>query len=124
MIKNIEYFQANYLFVFLGLVVTYFRITSQFILIVLAGIFYVGYKLNKRNTEKKLTLFGKELTIAQQYGLLGLCSMPIYYFVGGYGARLWVIGASVVLITLHAAVYNIDDLINNGDDPQQLLEEV
>lgn len=89
----------------------------------MAGTFYIGYRLNKRNTEKKVTLFGKELTLAQQYGLLALCSMPVYYLVGAHGAMFWVIGASIVVITLHAAFYNIDALVN-GDDLQQLLEEV
>lgn len=50
--------------------------------------------------------------------------MPVYYLVGAHGAMFWVIGASVVLITLHAAFYNIDALISNGDDLEQLLEEV
>lgn len=93
-------------------------------MVALAGTFYVGYRLNKRNTEKKLILFGKELTIAQQYGLLILCSMPIYYLVGAHAAMFWVIGASMCIITLHAAFYNIDALVNNGDDLQKLLEEV
>lgn len=101
-----------------------FRITSPLILIALAGTFYVGYRLNKRNTEKRVTVFGKELTLAQQYALLTLCSMPVYYIVGAHGAMFWVIGASVVLITLHASLYNIDALINNEDDLQKLLEEV
>lgn len=102
----------------------YFRITSPLILVALAGTFYIGYRLNKRSTEKKLTLFGKEFTIAQQYGLLALCSLPVYYLVGAHGAMFWVIGASMILITLHAAFYNIDALVNNEDDLQQLLEEV
>lgn len=101
-----------------------FRITSPLILIALAGTFYIGYRLSRRNAEKKIVLFGKELTLAQQYGLLALCSMPIYYLVGAHGAMFWVIGASIVVITIHAAFYNIDALVNNGDDLQQLLEEV
>ncbi|XP_023021057.1 prenylated Rab acceptor protein 1 [Leptinotarsa decemlineata] len=121
--RNIEYFQANYLFVFLGLVI-YCLITSPLILFVLAGTFYAGYRLNKRQTERKLVLLGKELTIAQQYGLLILCSMPIYYFVGAHGALFWVIGASMVVITLHAAFYNIEALVAHEDDSYPLLEEV
>lgn len=101
-----------------------FRITSPLILIALILTFYIGFQLSKRNVEKKLTLFGKELTIAQQYGLLALCSMPVYYILGAHGAMFWVLGASMVVITLHAGFYNIDALINNEDDLQQLLEEV
>lgn len=101
-----------------------FRITSPLILIALGVTFYIGFLLNKRNTGKKFTLFGKELTIAQQYGLLAVCSMPIYYIVGAHGAMFWVIGASVIFITLHAAFYNIDVLLNEEDDLEKLLEEV
>ncbi|KAJ8929455.1 hypothetical protein NQ314_017835 [Rhamnusium bicolor] len=121
--RNIEYFQANYLFVFLGLVV-YCLITSPLILFALAGTFYAGYRLNKRHTEKKLVLFGKELTLAQQYGLVALCSMPVYYLVGAHGVMFWVIGASMVVITLHASFYNIDALVLKAEDAYPLLEEV
>ncbi|KAJ8951135.1 hypothetical protein NQ318_021579 [Aromia moschata] len=121
--RNIEYFQANYLFVFLGLVV-YCLITSPLILFAIAGTFYAGYKLNKRHMEKKLILFGKELTLAQQYGLVTLCSMPVYYLVGAHAAMFWVIGASMVVITLHAAFYNIDAVASKSEDEYSLLEEV
>lgn len=80
--------------------------------------------MNKRNTEKKLVLFGKELTLAQQYGLVAVCSLPIFYMVGAHGAMFWVIGASMVIITLHAAFYNIEALINSSEDGYPLLEEV
>lgn len=122
-VRNVEYFQANYLFVFLGLI-AYCLITSPLILLAIAGTFYAGYKLNQRHLQKKLVLFGKELSLAQQYGLVGLCSMPVYYLVGAHGAMFWVIGASIVIITLHAAFYNIEALITRKDDEFPLLEEV
>ncbi|KAL1501600.1 hypothetical protein ABEB36_006897 [Hypothenemus hampei] len=121
--RNIEYFQANYLFVFLGLIV-YCLITSPLILLAITGSFYAGYKLNQRNLQKKLILFGKELTLAQQYGLVAICSMPVYYLVGAHGAIFWVLGASMVIITLHAAFYNIEALAPRRDDEFPLLEEV
>lgn len=100
------------------------RITSPLILFAIAATFYAGYRLNKRHTEKKLILFGKELTLAQQYGLVALCSMPVYYLVGAHGAMFWVIGASMVVITLHASFYNIEALVPKGEDGYPLLEEV
>ncbi|XP_028143869.1 prenylated Rab acceptor protein 1 [Diabrotica virgifera virgifera] len=121
--RNIEYFQANYLFVFLGLVV-YCLVTSPLILLVIAGTFYVGYRLNKRQQEKPLVLFGKELTLAQQYVIVTLCSLPIFFMVGAHGAIFWVLGASMVVITLHAAFYNIEALVTREDDSYALLEEV
>jgi len=74
----------------MGLV--YCRVTSPLILLAIAGTFYAGYKLNQRHLQKKLVLFGKELTLAQQYGLVTLCSMPVYYMVGAHGAMFWVLG--------------------------------
>lgn len=121
--RNIEYFQANYLFVFLGLIV-YCLVTSPLILLAIAGTFYAGYKLNQRHLQKKLVLFGKELTLAQQYGLVTLCSMPVYYMVGAHGAMFWVLGASMIIITLHAAFYNIEALAPRRDDEFPLMEEV
>ncbi|RZC42353.1 prenylated Rab acceptor protein 1 [Asbolus verrucosus] len=120
--RNIEYFQSNYLFVFLGLIV-YCLVTSPLILVAIAGSFYAGYRLNRRHQERKLVLFKKELTLAQVYGLVVLCSMPVYYLVGAHGAMFWVLGASFFVITLHASFYNIDAVIA-GDDGFPLLEQV
>lgn len=90
----------------------------------MAGTFYVGYKLSKRYGEQqKVKLFGKELTLAQQYGILLLCSMPIYYLVGAGAAMFWVLGASFFVITLHASFYNIEALIQEGDS-FPLMEQV
>lgn len=87
------------------------------------GSFYAGYRLSKRHPEKKFALFGRELTLAQQYGLVAVCAMPVFYLVGAHGAVFWVLGASFVVITLHASFYNIDALIS---DPESfgLTQEV
>ncbi|XP_017771129.1 PREDICTED: prenylated Rab acceptor protein 1 [Nicrophorus vespilloides] len=113
--RNIEYFQGNYLYVFLGLI-AYCLITSPLVLIAMAGSLYVCYKLSQRHQERKFVVMGKELTLAQQYGLVSLCSIPIYYLVGAHGAMFWVLGASFTVITLHAAFYNIDALVNDEDN--------
>lgn len=122
--RNIEYFQSNYIFVFLGLIV-YCLITSPLLLFAIGGSFYCGYKLSKRHAAgSKLVLFGRELTLAQQYGLVSLGSMPVLYLVGAHGVIFWVIGASFTLITLHAAFYNIDALMSSSEDEFGLLQEV
>ncbi|KAK9754196.1 PRA1 family protein [Popillia japonica] len=113
--RNIEYFQSNYLFVFLGLV-AYCLITSPLVLLAISVSFYAGYKLSQRHKEKKFILLGKELTLAQQYGIVALCSMPVYYMVGAHAAMFWVLGASLFIITLHAAFYNIDALVSEAEN--------
>lgn len=70
-----------------------------------------------------IKIFGKELSLAQQYGILVLCAMPVYYLVGAGAAMFWVLGASFFLITLHASFYNIEALITE-DDSFPLIEQV
>lgn len=105
-------------------VLLFCRVTSPLLLFAIAGSFYAGYRLQKRSEQQKLVLFGHELTLAQQYGVVALCSMPIYYIVGAGAAMFWVLGASFFVITLHAALYNIDALISEGDDSFGLTQEV
>ncbi|GJQ85074.1 hypothetical protein Trydic_g3730 [Trypoxylus dichotomus] len=93
----------------------YCLITSPLVLLAISGSFYAGYKLSQRHRERKFILLGKELTLAQQYGIVAMCSMPIYYLVGAHGAMFWVLGASLFIITLHAAFYNIDALVNEEE---------
>lgn len=119
--RNIEYFQSNYLFVFLGLIV-YCLITSPLLLFAASGSLYVGYRLSRRT--EKVIIWGQELTIAQQYGVVALLSMPVFYLVGAGAAMFWVLGASMFLITLHAALYNIDALISEEDDTFGLTQQV
>lgn len=54
--------------------------------------------------------------MAQQYGIVALCSMPVYYMVGAHAAMFWVLGASLFIITLHAAFYNIDALVSEAEN--------
>ncbi|XP_035684148.1 prenylated Rab acceptor protein 1-like isoform X2 [Branchiostoma floridae] len=64
--KNVEFYQSNYLFVFLGLVV-YCILTNPLLLIALAACLGACYIIKIRSDEKKLVLMGKELSVAQQY---------------------------------------------------------
>merc|ERR1712112_447604 len=66
--KNVEYFQSNYVCVFLVLVL-YCLITSPLLLIVIAAAGGACYIISVKNAEKKLSLAGREVTLAQQYVL-------------------------------------------------------
>lgn len=101
-----------------------FRITSPLLLFAIGGSFYAGYRLSKRHAEKKLVIFGHELTLAQQYGVVCLCSMPIFYLAGAGAAMFWVLGASFFVITLHASFYNIDAVLSEDEANFGLLQEV
>ncbi|XP_066595683.1 prenylated Rab acceptor protein 1 [Prorops nasuta] len=114
-VKNIEYFQSNYLFVFIGLVI-YCLITSPLLLLAVIASLVTCYKVSQRHSKQDLTIFNHRLTLAQIYSLVGICSLPIFYLVGAGAALFWVLGVSWLLITLHAAFYNIDSVICPGED--------
>lgn len=120
-IKNIEYFQSNYLFVFIGLFI-YCLITSPLLLIAVMIPLGTCYKISKRHTnEGGLSVLGHKLTLAQLYLLIGICSLPIFYLVGAGAVLFWVLGASWFLITLHATFYNIDSVLCPGQEELDAL---
>lgn len=107
-IKNIERFQSNYLFVFIGLVV-FCILTSPMLLVAIAACLGACYIIRIRNTDSPLKIAGKELTIAQQYGAVGAMSFPLFWLAGAGGAVFWVIGASFFSIMLHASMYALEE---------------
>ncbi|KAK1128046.1 hypothetical protein K0M31_003536 [Melipona bicolor] len=114
-VRNIEYFQSNYLFLFVGLVI-YCLITSPLLLFAVAASLGACYKVSQRHAKQELTILNYKLTLAQVYSLVGICSLPIFYLVGAGAALFWVLGVSWFLITLHAAFYNIDSILCPGED--------
>merc|ERR1711892_78774 len=107
--KNIEHFQSNYMLVFLVLVV-YCLISSPLLLIVIAAAGGASYFASSKNGDRKLAIAGREVSLAQQYGLIALCSIPFFLWAGAGGVVFWVLGASMFFITGHAAFYNYDAL--------------
>eukprot|EP00091_Calanus_sinicus_P006690 TRINITY_DN1741_c0_g1_i1.p1 TRINITY_DN1741_c0_g1~~TRINITY_DN1741_c0_g1_i1.p1 ORF type:complete len:203 (-),score=73.65 TRINITY_DN1741_c0_g1_i1:104-712(-) len=107
--KNIEYFQSNYVLVFLVLVL-YCLISSPLLLIVIAAAGGASYFASTKNTQRKLAIAGHEVSLAQQYGLIAVCSIPFFLWAGAGGIVFWVLGASMFFITGHAAFYNYDAL--------------
>merc|ERR1712088_145973 len=120
--KNVEYFQSNYVMVFIVLVL-YCLISSPLLLIVIAatgGAFYIA---GLKNADRKLSIAGHEVSLAQQYGLIGVCSIPFFLIAGAGGVVFWVLGASLFFITGHAAFYNYDAL-DVADDQEQLMGSI
>lgn len=107
-IKNIELFQSNYMFVFIGLVL-FCILTSPMLLIAIAACLGACYIISIKNAENKLKLFGKELSLFQQYAVVGVCSFPLFWLAGAGSAVFWVIGASFFFIMLHASMYMTPD---------------
>jgi len=108
-VKNVEYFQSNYVCMFLVLVL-YCLISSPLLLIVIAGAGGAAYYAGLQNGKRKLAIAGHEVSLAQQYGLISLVAIPFFLLAGAGGLVFWVLGASLFFITAHAAFYNYDAL--------------
>lgn len=74
-----------------------FRLTSPLLLIAVGVSLGAGYKLSKRQNEKKLVIFGHEVTLAQQYGILAICSIFLFMWAGAGAAVFWVLGRLYLL---------------------------
>merc|ERR1711874_514810 len=64
-VKNIEFFQSNYVCVFMVLVL-YCLISSPLLLIVIAGAGGAAYYATAMNEGRKIAIAGHEVTLAQQ----------------------------------------------------------
>ena len=114
-------------FVFLILFL-YCLITSPLLLVVMALSGGACYYLSMKNAARKVFLGGREVSLAQQYGVVAVCSIPMFLLAGASGAVFWVIGASFFIIALHATFYDFDALDLVAEDQQELtgsiIEEV
>ncbi|KAK7073133.1 Prenylated Rab acceptor protein 1 [Halocaridina rubra] len=119
LIKNVDHFQSNYMFVFIGLIL-YCLITSPLLLIAMAVSLGACYILSLRNAENKMVIGGHEVPIAHQYAAVGVLSIPFFYIVGAGAALFWVLGASFFIIALHATFYNIDTILGSDEEPFDL----
>ncbi|XP_056652998.1 prenylated Rab acceptor protein 1 isoform X2 [Monodelphis domestica] len=107
LVRNVEHYQSNYVFVFLGLIL-YCVITSPMLLVALAVFFGACYILYLRTLQSKLVLFGREVSPAHQYGLAGGISFPFFWLAGAGSAVFWVLGATLVVIGSHAAFHQLE----------------
>ena len=68
------------------------RLTSPLLLIAVTASLSACYVLSKRNNERKLVIAGTEVSMAQQYALVSVCSFPLFYLAGAGAAVFWVLG--------------------------------
>lgn len=108
LIKNVTHFQSNYLFVFVFLAI-YCVLTSPYLLIAFAVFSGGCYMIHLKHKDGVLKIMGKELNLAQLYCAAGLLSVPLFLIAGAGSAVFWIIGASIVVIVLHAVFYARDE---------------
>ncbi|XP_028165722.1 prenylated Rab acceptor protein 1 isoform X1 [Ostrinia nubilalis] len=120
--RNVEYFQANYLVVFLGLF-AYCLITTPLLLIAMVASFFGYKKLTAGPNTWKIGNW--ELTKTQQYMVAGAASMAICYLAGAGAVLFWVLGATVTVVALHASFFDIEAL-PQAEGPEQfpMIEQV
>merc|ERR1712002_341695 len=119
-VKNVEMYQTNYLFVFVGLIfyampreekccmrIVCLRdiITSPLLLIAILVFFIISYIISTRPADTPLKVFGHEVSTTQQYALAALCSFPLFFLAGAGSAVFWVLGVSFFLVCLHASFH-------------------
>uniref|UniRef100_A0A3B4AM89 PRA1 family protein n=1 Tax=Periophthalmus magnuspinnatus TaxID=409849 RepID=A0A3B4AM89_9GOBI len=116
-VKNVEVYNSNYTFIFLGLIL-YCIISSPMLLIALAVFAGAFYIIHLRSLEKKLVIMGKELALPHQMSLAGAVSLPVFWLAGAGAAVFWVLGATLFVIGSHAAFRELE-----GSDLEELLME-
>ncbi|XP_020796250.2 prenylated Rab acceptor protein 1 [Boleophthalmus pectinirostris] len=116
-VKNVEIYNSNYTFIFLGLIL-YCIISSPMLLIALAVFAGAFYVIHVKSLEKKLVIMGKELTTPHQMSLAGAVSLPVFWLAGAGAAVFWILGATLFVIGSHAAFREVE-----GSDLEELLME-
>ena len=116
LVRNLQFFQSNYLCVFLILMV-YCILSSPLLLLALSASIGAGYIITLKNAERPIKILGRRLTLGQQYLGIAICSLPLFYLVGAGAAVFWVMGASLFVIGLHGSIYAIETIQEPIDEP-------
>uniref|UniRef100_A0A3P9J3Q0 PRA1 family protein n=1 Tax=Oryzias latipes TaxID=8090 RepID=A0A3P9J3Q0_ORYLA len=116
-VKNVETYNSNYTFIFLGLIL-YCIISSPMLLIALAVFLGAFYIIHLKSQESRLVVLGKQLNVPHQMGLAGALSLPVFWLAGAGAAVFWVLGATLFVIGTHAVFRELE-----GSDMEELLME-
>jgi hypothetical protein len=103
-LRNLEHFQSNYLFVFMALMI-YCILTSPLLLVALVAALGGSYIVSLRDPEQPLKILGYEITPGHQYLAVLLLAIPLFLLAGASSAFFWVLGASFFVIMLHASFF-------------------
>ncbi|KAF2366776.1 Prenylated rab acceptor PRA1 [Trinorchestia longiramus] len=119
--KNVEYFQSNYLFVAIGLII-YCLVTSPLLLLVLASMSGACYIASLRQAERALVIAGQPVPLPHQYAAISLIFCPIFFFAGAGAILFWVLAASFIVVMAHASFYTIEAVIGDEEAPFEMNE--
>jgi len=119
--RNIEYFQSNYLFVSIILIL-YCLLTSPLLLLVLVSLCGAQYLVTLRAAEHPLVLGGRPVPLYHQYMAVSALFGPVFWLAGAGTALLWVVAASAVTVAGHASFYAIESLVGDQEAPFDMEE--
>ena len=119
-IVNSRTYQANYILISLGLVV-YCLITSPLLLFGL-GISFGGCQFISSQKGQKLSIAGREFTSAEQYGIVIMFSLVLFFLAGVGSTVFWIIGASIFTVCLHASFLSVSTSALEPDMEMQGIE--
>lgn len=108
LLTNLSYFQGNYLCISLILII-YCILTSPLLLLAILCYILALYSITSRSALGKptfLCIAHFRPNLQQQYSFVTLVSLPLLWVAGAPSAVFWVIGASFVVVGLHASMYN------------------
>jgi len=107
-LKNVDRFRSNYVFVVL-FVIAFAILTSPLLLVAVAISLGASYAILLKSPDKRIILAGHELSQSQQFGLVGVMTIILFWFLGTGSIVFWIIGLSIVLILGHAAALSVED---------------
>ncbi|GAV01868.1 hypothetical protein RvY_12509 [Ramazzottius varieornatus] len=119
-LRNVQYFHINYVCIFLVLFI-YCILTSPLLLIALFASCGAFYYAHMKNSVRKIAIAGHEVTLFHQYCVIGVFSLMLFYYTGAGNAFMWVLGASLFFVLLHASLFGIED---DGSEYAFQLEQV
>jgi len=120
-IANTRTYQANYILISLGLAV-YCLITSPLLLFGL-GVSIGGCQfISSRGQGQKLAIAGREFTTSEQYGIIIMFSLVLFFLAGVGSTVFWIIGASIFTVCLHASFLSVSSNALEPDMEMQGIE--
>ncbi|KAI3384927.1 hypothetical protein SNEBB_000116 [Seison nebaliae] len=119
-LSNLDHFQSNYIFVSI-LLFLYCIITSPGILFVIIAVIGGCYAVNQRNKKRQLAIGGRQINVKHQQMIVGLIAIPFLLMVGVGSAFFWVVGASFVVVMLHAIFYQKYEPISSDDQSDKIM---
>eukprot|EP01100_Stratorugosa_tubuloviscum_P014432 TRINITY_DN7713_c0_g2_i1.p1 TRINITY_DN7713_c0_g2~~TRINITY_DN7713_c0_g2_i1.p1 ORF type:complete len:164 (-),score=44.36 TRINITY_DN7713_c0_g2_i1:86-577(-) len=109
--KNLDYFQTNYLLLFIGLLV-YSILTNPWLVIIGVCSSYSYYYLFYLRKEP-LVIKGREITDFEKTTALGIITIIGCLLGGIYSTICWLLGFTILVILIHAIFYKQEDLSIN-----------